>query len=66
MFFQGMIFGIIMGGSIGSLCVYMNNLYNIKVSSKDSVKIIADDFCGNADCKRIVDETLKHAPYGNE
>jgi hypothetical protein len=66
MFFQGTIFGIIVGAIIGSLCVYANNLYNIKVSSKDSVKILAEDFCGNADCKRIIKETLKHSPYGVE
>ena len=66
MFWQGMIFGIIMGGTMGSLCVYASKLYDIKVDSRDSVKVIADDFCGNADCKRILKETLKHAPYGKE
>jgi hypothetical protein len=66
MFFQGMIFGIIMGGTLGSLCVYGSNLYDIKVDSRDSIKIIAEDFCGNADCRRILNETMKHSPYGKE
>ena len=66
MFWQGMIFGIIMGGTMGSLCVYASKLYDIKVDSRDSVKIVAEDFCGNDDCKRILKETLKHTPYGNE
>jgi hypothetical protein len=66
MFWQGMIFGIIVGGTMGSLCVYTSKFYDIKVDSRDSIKIIAEDFCGNDDCRRILQETLRHSPYGKE